>query len=100
MPIHADPAVALEAGFERPITHGLNNLGLCCRAILKLVLPGRPEALRAIGVRFVQPGFPGDTVRVELFHGEGGALRFRATAVERGVRLLDRGRCLLDGGSL
>ncbi len=91
MPIHADPGVAREAGFERPISHGLNNLGLACRAILKTVLPGRPDRLRAIAVRFVQPGLPGDTVRVELFDGGAGTLQFRATAVERGVRLLDRG---------
>ena len=96
MPIHADPGVAREAGFERPISHGLNNLGLACRAILKICAPGRPERLRAIAVRFVQPGLPGDTVRVELFDGGAGRLQFRATAVERGVRLLDRGSCTLE----
>ena len=95
MPIHADPDVARDAGFERPISHGLNNLGLACRAILKAVLPGRPDRLRAIAVRFVQPGLPGDTVRVELFDVGAGRLQFRATAVERGVRLLDRGSCTL-----
>jgi acyl dehydratase len=97
MPIHADPAVAREAGFERPVSHGLNNLGLACRAILKTCAPGRPERLRALAARFVAPGLPGDTVRVELFQRDGGALGFRATAIERGVRLLDRGRCELHG---
>lgn len=99
MPIHADPGVAREAGFERPISHGLNNLGLACRAILKTRAAGRPERLGAIAVRFVQPGLPGDTVRVELFEGPAstGTLHFRATAVERGVRLLDRGTCTLEG---
>ena len=96
MPIHADPDVAREAGFERPVSHGLNNLGLACRAILKLQLRGQPERLRDMAVRFVQPGLPGDTVRVELFGGDGGRLQFRATALERGVRLLDRGTCTLQ----
>jgi len=97
MPIHADPAVAREAGFERPISHGLNNLGLACRAILKACAPGRPERLRALAARFVAPGLPGDTVRIELFDRDGATLAFRATAVERGVRLLDRGSCELHG---
>lgn len=96
MPIHADPGVAREAGFERPISHGLNNLGLACRAILKNLLPGRPEAVRSIATRFVAPGLPGDTVRVEVFDAGAGHLQFRATAVERETRLLDRGHCTLD----
>jgi len=97
MPIHADPAVAREAGFERPVSHGLHNLGLACRAILKVCAPGRPEQLRALAVRFVAPGLPGDTVRIELFDRGDTTLAFRATAIERGVRLLDRGTCTLHG---
>jgi acyl dehydratase len=97
MPIHADPDVALEAGFERPISHGLHNLGLACRAIVKTVAPGRPERLRALAARFVAPGLPGDTVRIELFDHRDTTLQFRATAIERGVRLLDRGTCALHG---
>lgn len=96
MPIHADPAVAREAGFERPISHGLHNLGRACRALLKACAPGRPERVRSIAARFVSPGLPGDTVRVELFDAGDGTLRFRSSAVERGVRLLDRGTCTLD----
>jgi acyl dehydratase len=95
MPIHADPTVAQRAGFERPISHGLNNMGLACRAILKRFAPGRPEALREMGVRFVQPGYPGDTVRVEI-QRLGNLVRFRARALERDVLLLDRGECRLD----
>lgn len=95
MPIHADPGIAREAGFERPISHGLNNLGLACRAVLRACGAERPERIRAMAVRFVQPGLPGDTVRVELFDAGGGRLHFRARALERGVLLLDRGRCEL-----
>ncbi len=95
MPIHADPAVARRAGFDRPISHGLNNMGLACRAILKTFAPGQPERLREMGVRFVQPGLPGDTVRVEMQH-DGSVVHFRARALERGVLVLDRGVCRLD----
>lgn len=93
MPIHAGPEVARRAGFERPIAHGLQSMGIACRALLKQFLPGRPEALLAMGVRFVQPGLPGDTVRVEMMpsNAEPGLVHFRARALERGVPLLDRG---------
>jgi acyl dehydratase len=96
MPLHADPEVARRAGFERPISHGLNTMGLACRAILKLFSPRRPERLRSMFVRFAEPAFPGETIRVELFD-EGDKLRFRAFAVERNVIVLDRGECRLGG---
>lgn len=97
MPIHADPAIAREAGFERPISHGLNTLGIACRALLKTLGLDRPERLHALAARFVAPGLPGDTVRVEIFGRDAGALQFCATAIERGVRLLDRGLAGLRG---
>lgn len=94
MPIHADPAVARRAGFERPISHGLNTMGLACRAILKRFSPGQGDRLRSMFVRFASPAYPGDTIRIELFD-EGAKIRFRATAVERDVTVLDRGECVL-----
>ena len=94
MPIHADPAIARDAGFDRPISHGLNTMGLACRAILKRFAPGRPERLEAMAVRFVAPAYPGDTIRIEMFAGRD-AIRFRAWAVERHVLVLDRGECRL-----
>lgn len=97
MPIHADPAIARAAGFPRPISHGLNNLGLACRAILRATgAVDAPARLREIAVRFVRPGLPGDTLRVEVFDRGAGRLHFRATALERGVRLLDRGVCRME----
>lgn len=95
MPIHADPAVARRAGFDQPISHGLNNMGRACRAILKSFAPGQPERVREMGVRFVQPGLPGDTVRVEM-QRRGDIVHFRARALERDVLVLDRGVCRLS----
>jgi len=96
MPMHADPEVARRAGFDRPISHGLNTMGLACRAVLKHFSPGCPERLRSMFVRFARPALPGDTIRIELFE-EGDMLRFRALAVERNVTVLDRGECVLAG---
>lgn len=97
MPIHADPQLARSAGFDRPIAHGLNTLGIACRAILKHILPNEAHRLRAMAVRFVSPAFPGDTIRVELFRRPEG-IRFRAWAIERQVLVLDRGHCELSDG--
>jgi len=94
MPIHADPELARKAGFERPISHGLNNLGLACRAILKHFAPRRPERMRSLAARFTAPTFPGETIRVEMF-AEADTIRFRAWARERNVLALDRGICRL-----
>ena len=91
MTIHADPEVARRAGFERPISHGLNTMGLAMRVILRR---HAPEAVRALSVRFAAPGLPGDTVRVELFEAGDGVF-FKAHALERKVPLLDRGHCEL-----
>lgn len=100
MPVHADPAVAQAAGFDQPISHGLNNLGVACRAILKTFAPGAPQRLRYFAGRWVAPGIPGDTLRVEMFESTrapaGASIRFRVTAVERGIRLIDRGICELS----
>jgi acyl dehydratase len=90
MPIHADPDIAREAGFARPISHGLNTFGLACRAALKTFAPRQPERLASMAVRFAAPAYPGDTIRLEFFETAIG-LRFRARALERGVVVLDRG---------
>ena len=95
MPIHADPAVARDAGFERPISHGLNTLGLACRAILKRYAPGRPERISTLAARFVAPAFPGDTIRIDMFE-QGDAIRFRVWATERCAMVIDRGKCGLE----
>jgi MaoC like domain len=90
MPIHADPDIARAAGFDRPISHGLNTFGLACRAVLKLYAPRQPEKVVAMATRFAAPALPGDTIRIELFETPDG-LRFRAQALERSVLVLDRG---------
>jgi acyl dehydratase len=88
-PLHADPAVAAKAGFERPILHGLCTMGLAARALIQHCCDYDPDRLTGMFVRFSRPVLPGDTLRFDLFD-EGDRLRFRATAVERDVIVLDR----------
>jgi len=88
-PLHSNPELARQAGFERPILHGMCTMGIACRAILEQFCDYRPECLKSLFVRFSQPVFPGETIRFE-FSQEKGVLRFRALALERNVTVLDR----------
>ncbi len=64
-PLHADAEFAREAGFDRPILHGLCTFGYAGRAVLNEVCEGRPDRLRAVQGQFTAPVFPGDTLLVE-----------------------------------
>ena len=61
-PLHADPAFAKQAGFERPILHGLCTYGHAGRAILKAACGGDPARLKSFSARFSSPVLPGDTL--------------------------------------
>lgn len=93
-PLHADPEPARKAGFERPILHGLCTMGIATRALLSTYLPGRPEGLKSMFVRFSKPVFPGETI-VTAFHRKGDEIRFRCRVKERDIVVLDRGQALL-----
>ena len=86
-PLHLDPAAAQEAGFERPILHGLCTFGIACHALLRAFAVDDPGALRSMSARFSAPVFPGETVEVEMWRS--GA--FRARAVERDAFVLRNG---------
>lgn len=89
-PLHADPAVARAAGFERPILHGLCTFGIAARAIVAACCNGDPKMLRDIGARFAAPVFPGDTVRVDIW-GAPSNLAFRCSVPSRDVAVITQG---------
>ncbi|MGK2908219.1 MAG: MaoC/PaaZ C-terminal domain-containing protein [Sphingobium sp.] len=89
-PLHADPAIAKKAGFDRPILHGLCTKGLANRAILASYCGNDVARFKSMFVRFSKPVMPGETIRFEFFEEGAGALRFRAVAVERDAVVLDR----------
>jgi acyl dehydratase len=93
-PIHADPAVARQAGFERPILHGLCTMGIATKAVLETFLPGEADRLKSLYVRFSKPAFPGETVTTELFN-EGNEIRFRCRVDERDIIVIDQGRAVI-----
>lgn len=91
-PLHIDPAVARESGFERPILHGLCSLGVAGHALLRSLCDYRPERFKAMQLRFSAPAYPGETIRTEYWHEGDGVWAFRAIALERQVTIINNGR--------
>lgn len=90
-PLHASPAIARKAGFDRPILQGLCTMGIAARAIIDLACEQQPERLKAMSVRFSKPVYPGETLRTELYR-DGSTVSFRCRSVERDLVVLDRGQ--------
>lgn len=93
-PLHADPAVARSVGFDRPILHGMATYGIAGRAVLKTVCDYDASKLAGLDVRFSAPVYPGETIRCDIWQGAK-EIRFRATAVERDVLVLNNGAARL-----
>ena len=89
-PLHADPAVARAAGFDRPILHGLATYGVAGRAVLDGWCDADPARLKQFNVRFTSPVYPGETLRVEMWGGKT-EVGFRVHSVEREVMVLNNG---------
>ncbi len=93
-PLHAEPAVARAANFERPILHGLATYGVAGHAILRSCCDYDPARLKSLAVRFSAPVYPGETIRTEMWR-RGNAVQFRARALERDIMVLSHGRAEL-----
>ncbi|NYT35485.1 3-alpha,7-alpha,12-alpha-trihydroxy-5-beta-cholest-24-enoyl-CoA hydratase [Allopusillimonas soli] len=90
-PLHADPAVASKAGYPRPILHGLCTYGVAAHAIVRTLCGNDGGRLAYMHTRFSAPVFPGETLSVEMWKGDGGTVQFQAKVVERGVVVLSNG---------
>lgn len=90
-PIHADPAAAASAGFERPILHGLCTYGIAGHALVRSLCDNDATRLREMNLRFSAPVLPGETIRTEIWREGDGTAGFRSIAVERGVTVLNNG---------
>ncbi len=94
-PLHADPKVAAQAGYPRPILHGLCTLGVAGHAVLKTCCGYDPARCKSLKVRFTAPVYPGETLRTEMWRVEGG-VAFRSLVVERDVVALNHGYAAVD----
>lgn len=93
-PLHIDPSVARDAGFDRPILHGLCTLGIAVHGLLRTLLDYQSSHLVGLRVRFTAPFYPGETLRCEFWQ-DGNDISFRASSVERGVQVLGAGQAQL-----
>jgi acyl dehydratase len=91
-PLHADPAFAARAGFDRPILHGLCTYGICCRAVLKHVVDYDASRIGKFNARFSSPVLPGETIVTELWK-DGDQVSFRASVRERNLVAVNNGFC-------
>jgi acyl dehydratase len=90
-PLHAEPAVAKQAGYPRPIMHGLGNFGIAGHAVLKTMCGYDTQKLASFSCRFSAPVFPGETLRTEMWC-DGPVVSFRTRVVERDVVAVNNGR--------
>ncbi|ANW20421.1 MaoC/PaaZ C-terminal domain-containing protein [Streptomyces clavuligerus] len=81
-PLHADPEFAALAGFDRPILHGLCSYGMTLKAVVDTLLDGDAARVRAYSARFSGVVFPGETLRMRMWAGDG-TVRVTVGAVER-----------------
>lgn len=87
-PLHLDPAVAAQAGFARPILHGLASYAIAGLAVSRGT--GRhPADVTRLSCRFSGVVFPGDRLTFEIFTDRDGAIHFSAYVGDR--KVLDRG---------
>lgn len=90
-PLHSDPQVARQAGFDRPILHGLCTFGFVSRALLATYCAMNSDRFVEMSARFSSPVYPGEEIVTRMWdHGDGAAL-FDVTNSE-GTVVLSHGR--------
>ena len=70
-PLHADPEFARRAGFDRPILHGLCTYGITLKAVVDTLFGGDVTRVRGCTARFAGVVYPGETLRVRMWRGDG-----------------------------
>jgi acyl dehydratase len=90
-PLHIDPAVARQGGFDRPILHGLCSFGITGRALVKALCDDKPERVKRLDVRFSKPVFPGENFEIEIWREGPGKAAFRVRIPERDAIVLQNG---------
>jgi len=86
-PLHADPAFAAMAGFDRPILHGLCTYGVVLKAVTETVLGGEPERVGSYKARFTGHVFPGETLVTRVWE-ESGVYLVETETKDRGKTVL------------
>jgi acyl dehydratase len=89
--LHADPEFARFAGFEKPIMHGLCTLGFACRALLKTLIPGKPEFAKRLACRFSKPLYPGVPIKTLIWKTRPGQVFWKTLNTQTGEEVITNG---------
>jgi acyl dehydratase len=89
--LHVDQEFATLAGFERPIMHGLCTHGFACRALIRNLVPGRPEQVRRMDCRFSKPLYPGEPIQTLIWKEADGRALWRVVNAKTGETIIDFG---------
>lgn len=93
-PLHALPAIAKIAGFERPILHGLCSYGIALKAIIDRCLEGEIAKVASYFARFRDVVYPGETIITSAWR-EPDRILIQARVKERGSIVLSNASVLL-----
>lgn len=85
--LHVDPRVSRNAGFERPILHGLASFGCAAHALLGVLCDYDTTRFGAMDARFTSTVIPGETLRTEIWNDGS----FRSRVVERDKIVIGNG---------
>jgi acyl dehydratase len=89
-PLHSDPVFAAQAGFDKPILHGMCTFGFAGRALLHGAAGSDPRRLIAMSARFSAPVTPGDALRTSIWR-ENSQLLFETRSGAEGRLALSHG---------
>lgn len=90
-PLHLDPLMAKQAGFERPILHGLASYAMAGVAVSR-ACDRDPGSIGALGCRFSGFIYPGDTLDVRVWSTGDTSAVFQAFVGDR--KVLDQGQII------
>ena len=70
------------ANFEKPILHGLCTYGITAKIVMQAYCDNKPDLIRNVNCRFVNPVFPGDTFKFKLWNNDN-IVFLSASTIER-----------------
>jgi NAD(P)-dependent dehydrogenase (short-subunit alcohol dehydrogenase family)/acyl dehydratase/putative sterol carrier protein len=89
--LHVDPEFARQAGFDKPIMHGLCTHGFACRALIASLVPGHPEKVRRMTCRFSKTLYPGEPIRTLIWKTDDGKALWRTVNATNDQVVIDKG---------
>ena len=98
--LHWDSEFATQAGFDKPILHGLCSFGYAGYLIGRAYAKANMPVLSEIAARFTAVVFPGDILTLEIWQ-QGEQVQFRGKVEARNTIVLDSGSaCFLKSQSV